>query len=161
MTQGARPDQRRTQMNDKFLMFTTPILVKVQKAQDGIYPLRHIKQYTANYQQAGGLGSFADYYHAQYESAILDQSLKVNLTFTNHNLVTDGVFSKVHLVFCRNVLIYFDRTLQNRALKLLTDSLSYGGFLCLGTKETLDFSEVTKQFKVIDAEQRIYQKHAT
>ncbi|MBN2002498.1 MAG: protein-glutamate O-methyltransferase CheR [Anaerolineae bacterium] len=130
----------------------------LQTAREGIYPLKDIRLYTKNYQLGGGARSFADYYHAQYESAIMDQALKKNVTFANHNLVTDGVFSEVHLIFCRNVLIYFDKTLQNRVLKLFSDSLSYGGFLCLGTKETLQFSDVQDRFKVIDPREKIYQK---
>ncbi|MGD8794038.1 MAG: CheR family methyltransferase, partial [Anaerolineae bacterium] len=123
----------------------------LQKAREGIFALKDMQQYTANYQKACGERSFADYYHAQYRSAIMDQALKANVTFANHNLVTDGVFSEVQLIFCRNVLIYFDRTLQNRVLSLLADSLSLGGFLCLGSKETPEFSDVWQQFKVIDA----------
>ncbi len=133
----------------------------LQTAREGIYALKEIRQYTKNYQQAGGTRSFADYYHAQYESAIMEQPLKKNVTFANHNLVTDGVFSEVHLIFCRNVLIYFDKTLQNRVLNLFADSLSYGGFLCLGSKETLRFSDVQERFKVIDDHEKIYQKRTT
>ena len=86
----------------------------LEKAREGIFALKDIQQYTANYQRTCGKHSFADYYHAQYRSAIMDQGLKANVTFANHNLVTDGVFSEMQLIFCRNVLIYFDRTLQNR-----------------------------------------------
>ncbi len=130
----------------------------LKKAQEGIYPLKEMRQYTTNYQRAGGRKSFADYYHAQYDLARLDQSLKRNITFANHNLVTDGVFSEVHLVFCRNVLIYFDRTLQNHVLQLMTDSLSLGGFLCLGLKESIHLSEIQSRFRVVDEKARIYQK---
>lgn len=133
----------------------------LRKAEEGIYPLKDIRQYTANYQHAGGTRSFADYYHAQYDSVIMDQSLRANITFANHNLATDGVFGEMHIVFCRNVLIYFDRDLQDRVLALLAGSLNRGGFLCLGNKETLEYSTVQGQFKVVDAEQRIYQKRAT
>ncbi|MEW5957370.1 MAG: CheR family methyltransferase, partial [Chloroflexota bacterium] len=130
----------------------------LEKAREGIYPLKDIRQYTLNYQKAGGERPFADYYHAQYESAIMNQSLKRNITFASHNLVTDGVFGEMHLIFCRNVLIYFDRTLQNRVLKLFADSLTHGSFLCLGSKETLSFSEVADSFKAIDERARIFQK---
>jgi chemotaxis protein methyltransferase CheR len=130
----------------------------LEKAKEGIYSLDDIRQYTLNYQRAGGTHSFADYYHAQYASAIMNQSLKSNITFANHNLVTDGVFGEMHLIFCRNVLIYFDKTLQSRVLGLLTDSLNYGGFLCLGSKETLQFSDVAERFKVIDERGKTYQK---
>jgi chemotaxis protein methyltransferase CheR len=135
--------------------FNEPVL---EKAREGIYALKDIRQYTTNYQQAGGSRSFADYYHAQYESAIMDQSLKKNITFASHNLVTDGVFGEMHLIFCRNVLIYFDKTLQNRVLNLFNESLNHGSFLCLGTKETLEFSQVVDSFKTIDGRARIYQK---
>ena len=130
----------------------------LKKAAEGIYPLKDVQQYTGNYQKSGGARSFSDYYHAEYNSAILNASLKANITFANHNLVADDVFSEVQVVFCRNVLIYFDRTLQNWALNTLANSLSRGGFLCLGTKETLEFSSVFAQFKAVILEQRIYQK---
>lgn len=133
----------------------------LKKAAEGIYPLKDVQQYTGNYQKSGGLHSFSDYYHAEYSSAIMNASLKSNITFANHNLVTDGVFSEVQVVFCRNVLIYFDRTLQNWALTTLTNSLTRGGFLCLGTKETLEFSSVADQFKALIFDQRIYQKRST
>lgn len=129
-------------------------------AREGIYSLENMRQYAENYQQAGGTQSFADHYHAQYESAIMSQSLKENVTFANHNLVTDGVFSEMHLIVCRNVLIYFDKTLQNRVLKLFANSLNRGGFLCLGSKETLQFSEVQDLFKEVDGREKIYQKRA-
>jgi chemotaxis protein methyltransferase CheR len=144
---------------DRATLFATDFNdLALQKAGEGIYPLKEMRQYTANYQQSGGKRSFADYYHAQYDSVIMDQSLKARITFANHNLVTDGIFGDVHLIFCRNVLIYFDKTLQHRVLTLLTDSLLHGGFLCLGTKETLEFSPVESYFRVVDAHEKIYQK---
>jgi len=132
--------------------------IALKKASDGIYPLKDVQQYTANYQKSGGTGSFSDYYHAEYNSAIMDQSLKSNIVFSNHNLVTEGSFSEVQVIFCRNVLIYFDRSLQNWVLNTFAGSLSRSGFLCLGTKETLEFSAIYDQFKVVDAQRRIYQK---
>jgi len=144
---------------DRATIFATDLNEAVlEKAKEGIYALKDIRQYTTNYQKAGGARPFADYYHAQYESAIMDQSLKRNVTFASHNLVTDGVFGEMHLIFCRNVLIYFDKTLQNRVLGLFAESLNYGGFLCLGSKETLQFSDVAERFKVIDEREKIYQK---
>ena len=130
----------------------------LKKAAEGIYPLKEVQQYTGNYQKSGGLRSFSEYYHAEYSSAIMDAGLKTNITFAHHNLVTDSVFSEVQVVFCRNVLIYFDRTLQNWVLNTLANSLSRGGFLCLGTKETLEFSSVYDQFKTVNLKDRIYQK---
>jgi len=130
----------------------------LKKAAEGIYPLKDVQQYTGNYQKSGGLRSFSEYYHADYNSAIMDTALKTNITFAHHNLVTDSVFSEVQVVFCRNVLIYFDRSLQNWVLNTLANSLSRGGFLCLGTKETLEFSSVVDQFKAVNLQERIYQK---
>jgi chemotaxis protein methyltransferase CheR len=144
---------------DRATIFATDFNETVlDKAREGIYALKDIRLYTANYQKAGGRRSFADYYHAQYDLAIMNQSLKQNITFANHNLVTDSVFGEMHLIFCRNVLIYFDRILQNRVLNLFADSLNRGGFLCLGTKETLEFSEISPGFKEIDNHGKIYQK---
>jgi chemotaxis protein methyltransferase CheR len=128
------------------------------KAQDGIYLLKDVRQYTMNYQKAGGTHSFSEYYLADYDNAILSQPLKANLTFACHNLAVDASFGEMQLIFCRNVLIYFDRVLQNTVLELLTDSLARGGFLCLGLKESLEFSSVSDHYKVIDQEAKIYQK---
>jgi chemotaxis protein methyltransferase CheR len=114
--------------------------------------------YTANYHAAGGNWSFADYYHARYESAIMDKELKRNVTFADHNLVTDSVFSEMHFISCRNVLIYFDKELQNRVLELFHQSLVYGGMLALGSKESLRFSTVEDRFQVVDRKWRIYRK---
>jgi chemotaxis protein methyltransferase CheR len=130
----------------------------LNQAREGIYALKDVQNYTVNYQKAGGIASFGSYYHANYNSAIMDSSLKRNLVFAHHNLVSDDVFSEVQVVFCRNVLIYFDRTLQNWALNTLTKSLARGGFLCLGSKESLEFSSVLDQYKTLDAAARIYQK---
>ena len=111
-----------------------------------------------NYAGAGGTRSFGDYYHAKYESAIMNPSLKSRVTFASHNLATDGVFGELHVIFCRNVLIYFDRELQNRVLGLFADSLAPGGFLCLGSKETLLYSDMADRFKVVDERAKIFQK---
>jgi chemotaxis protein methyltransferase CheR len=127
-------------------------------AREGIYTLENIKQFTKNYQKAGGTSSFSEYYHAHYDHIAICQSLRENITFANHNLTTDGVFGEMHLIMCRNVLIYMDKALQNRALKLFRDSLIYGGFLCLGSAETLDFSEVHEDYRTINKSSRIYQK---
>jgi chemotaxis protein methyltransferase CheR len=129
----------------------------LQKAKERIYPLEKIKEYTANYQKAGGKRSLPDYYHARYNAVILTPALQKNVTFANHNLVTDGIFAEMHLILCRNVLIYFDRTLQDRALSLLRDSLCYQGFLCLGLKESLQFSEVKDDFTEVQRKEKIYQ----
>lgn len=128
------------------------------RARQGIYPADRIQLFTRNYQEAGGTQSFADYYHGSYDAAAMDASLKKRITFANHNLTADKVFGEMQLVLCRNVLIYFDRDLQERALRLFTDSLVRGGFLCLGTKETLQFSSVAEAYEVVDRTAKVYKK---
>ena len=130
----------------------------LEKARQGIYPMDDARLFTENYQKAGGAGSFSDYYHAHYGSAAMDSALRKNITFANHNLVTDGVFSETHLVLCRNVLIYFDKVLQDRVLGLFRDSLTAGGFLCLGSKESILFSGVREHFETVDEKWRIFRK---
>jgi len=130
----------------------------LKKAKEGIYPIEQLRQWSLYYQQAGGIRSFSDYYYAQYDSAIMDTSLKKNIIFANHNLATDSVFGQMHLILCRNVLIYFDKELQSRVLSLLRDSLIHGGFLCLGSKESLGFSPVAADFTPLSSRVRIYRK---
>ena len=130
----------------------------LEKAREGIFDLGNAKQYTVNYQQAGGSKSFADYYYAQYNSMIMDKKLKHNLVFSNHNLTADSVFSEVQMVVCRNVLIYFDKQLQDRVLGLFTEALAPGGILALGSKETLQFSSVAAFYEPIDEKWKIYKK---
>lgn len=129
----------------------------LEKARARIYPLERIKEYSLNYQRAGGQNSLADYYQARYQSIILDASLQDNITFANHNLATDGIFAEMHLILCRNVLIYFDGILQNQVLSTFRDSLCYNGFLCLGSKETVQFSNVQEDFVEFAAKEKIYQ----
>ncbi len=130
----------------------------LEKARKGIFPLSELRKYTDNYQRAGGKGSLADYYTAKYDNVIMDPRLKKNLIFADHDLATDQVFGEMQVIFCRNVLIYFNRTLQNRVLQLFYDSLDLGGTLCLGSKESLRFAECASAFDVVDADQRIYRK---
>ena len=127
-------------------------------AKKGIYPIDRIKEYTSNYQAAGGTQSFSDYYMANYNSVIYDQSLKKNLVFAEHNLVTDSVFAEVNLIICRNVLIYFNKELQNRVISLFHDSLINGGYLGLGSKETLQFTTKATKFDIVNANEKIYKK---
>lgn len=130
----------------------------LERAREGIYSLEKIQEGTRNYQSAGGNGSFGQYYKSSYEVANIDKSLRERVTFANHNLVSDGVFGEMQLVFCRNVLIYFDADLKDRVLGLFTESLVNGGFLCLGTKEDLAFSNVKESYEAIDSRARIYKK---
>ena len=128
------------------------------KARQGVFPVKDIKTATPKYQKTGGIKSFAKYFHVKYDSAIVDSSLKKNITFANHNLAIDQVFGEMHLISCRNVMIYFDKELKNRVFKLFHESLIYKGFLCLGNNESLAFSDIEDQYKVVDREQKIYQK---
>ena len=130
----------------------------LETAKKGIYNIENIKNYTANYQKSGGKSSFSDYYIAKYNSVILDQSLKSNIVFAEHNLVTDSVFAEVNMIICRNVLIYFNRTLQNRVLKLFDESLIKGGFLGLGTKETIMFSDINANYNIISEKEKVFKK---
>lgn len=127
-------------------------------ARDGIYPLDAMRNYTRNYQASGGSASFADYYNARYESAKMSGDIRSDIVFSEHNLVTDGVFGEMHLIMCRNVLIYFDAELQKRAVRLFHESLCPGGFLCLGTKESLKFSEHEAAFEQVAPGQKIYRR---
>lgn len=145
---------------DRCQIYATDFNQKIiEKAKDGIYSLEAIKEYTKNYILAGGTRSFSDYYFAKYDNAILDIELKKRITFAEHNLVTDGSFGEMHLIICRNVLIYFNRTLQNRVNRLFLDSLIKGGYLCLGSKESLVYSDVFEKFDTVSEEFRIYRKH--
>lgn len=130
----------------------------IQKAKEGIYDIERLKMYTQNYQKAGGLASFADYYTARYEYVLMKKSLKKNITFSDHNLVTDGVFGEMNMILCRNVLIYFSRELQNRVFRLFKESLSNGGFLCVGTKESIRFSDISDDFEDVAKKEKIYRK---
>jgi len=140
-------------------IYATDFNVEVlEKAKQAIYPIDDIKDYTYNYQQSGGIASFADYYIARYDSVILDHTLKKKIIFADHNLVTDSVFGEMHVIICRNVLIYFNRELQNKVFKLFYESLRYGGFLGIGTKESLRFSDYMEKFDTISENLKIYQK---
>ena len=130
----------------------------LRKAKEGIYPINKIKEFTANYQKSGGTKSFSDYYMAKYESVIFNSELKKNIVFADHNLVTDKAFAEVHMIVCRNVLIYFNKDLQNQVLKLFTSSLLAGGYLCLGTKETIRFTDSNIYYNTIIENEKIFKK---
>lgn len=130
----------------------------LSKAKDAIYPIDTVREYTANYIKSGGKNEFSDYYTADNTNVILKKSLKEGVLFSSHNLVTDGVFGEMHVIFCRNVLIYFNRELQDKVLQLFYDSLCPGGFLCLGSKEDLQFSAIADGFDVVSSKEKIYRK---
>jgi len=134
--------------------------VVLGKAKSGVFAIDRMKDYTLNYRKTGGLASFADYYTARYDNAIMDNSLKKNIVFSNHNLVTDGVFGEIDMIICRNVFIYFNRDLQDRVFRLFSESLRPGGFLCLGTKETIRFSSLSDDFENVADHEKIYRKIA-
>jgi chemotaxis protein methyltransferase CheR len=130
----------------------------LEKARKGIFSLEKVRAYTTNYQNAGGKASFSDYYSAAYDGALFDRSLCENVSFADHSLATDNVFAETHLVCCRNVMIYFNQTLQERALGLFHESLCHRGFLGLGSKESIDFSIYANHFEPMIKPQRLYRK---
>ena len=127
-------------------------------AAKGVYPAKLMTACAANYRESGGKGEFSDYLSDGYELAKFKDFLKERITFSYHNLVTDGVFGEMNMICCRNVLIYFDKTLQDQVLQKFAESLRYGGFLCLGNKESLNFTAVMPLFAPTDKKQRIYRK---
>lgn len=128
------------------------------QAKQRILPLNAMQACTRNYQLAGGKAAFSDYYTARYERAIIDPALVQNVVFAPHNLATDSDFNEMQLILCRNVLIYFKATLKERVLGMFDDCLSPGGFLCLGTKETLDGRNIAAHYVEEDGRMRIYRK---
>jgi chemotaxis protein methyltransferase CheR len=130
----------------------------LERARKGIFPLSELQQYTQNYQDAGGTHSFSDYFTAAYDAARFDRELTRRVTFADHSLATDHVFSETQLICCRNVLIYFNRRLQDRAIGLFAQSLSHRGFLGLGSKESLDFSLHGEAFEPVSLRQRLFRK---
>lgn len=130
----------------------------LEKAKQGVYPAKLLKQYILNYREAGGMESFTDYYTAKYELVLMDSSLRKNILFSDHNLTCDTVFGEMDIIICRNVLIYFNIELQNHVFKLFLEALGKPGFLCLGSKETISISDYADDFEAIDKKERIYQK---
>ncbi len=128
-------------------------------AARGIYPLDRISAFTSNHRHSGGKSSLSDYYRADYGRAVFDKSLRDRVVFSDHSLVTDAVFAEMHLISCRNVLIYFDRKFQDRAIGLFRGSLARKGFLGLGSKESLHFSEHADAFAPFVRDEKIYQRH--
>jgi chemotaxis protein methyltransferase CheR len=143
----------------KTLFYATDINPAALRAADaGVYPLDQIRIYTENHQRSGGHSSLSDYYTADYGRAVFDKSLRSQVVFSDHSLVTDAVFGEMHLISCRNVLIYFDRDLQDRAVGLFRDSLARKGFLGIGSKESLRFSAHAGAFSEFVRAEKIYQR---
>lgn len=146
-------------MGGRFRMYATDINSAVlQSAQEGIFPLKEMQRYTRNYQSMGGKRSFSDYYSARYDHAIMMPSLREQIVFASHNLAVDSDFAEMHLILCRNVLIYFKQVLKERVLGLFDSCLIPGGFLCVGLKETIQGREIASRFAEVVPKMRIYRK---
>lgn len=143
---------------DRCMIYATDINSEVIKtARDGIYNASSVQHFIKNYVTAGGDRNSSDYYTAEYGLVRFDPSLRENVVYIEHNLVTDSIFTEAHLILCRNVLIYFSRELQNRVIQLFSQSLIYRGFLGIGTKESLRLSSSYELYEPLDATQHIFQ----
>jgi chemotaxis protein methyltransferase CheR len=146
-------------LEPRTLFYTTDVNREaLKRAEAGIYDRERVPLFTKNYRQAGGAASLADYYTAAYRGVVFDKTLRRRAVFSDHSLVSDAVFAEVQLVLCRNVLIYFGRSLQDRAVGLFAEALAPHGFLGLGAKETLRFNAHRTAFRDFVTEQRLYQK---
>jgi chemotaxis protein methyltransferase CheR len=130
----------------------------LRRAREGIFPLAAMRDYTANYQRAGGTHEFSDYYTAQYDNVLFSGSLKNNIVFSEHNLATDGSFNEFQVILCRNVMIYFNKDLQARVHNLLYDSLSMFGVFGLGNKESLKFTPRAEFYEHLNESDKLYRK---
>ncbi|MDO9001249.1 MAG: protein-glutamate O-methyltransferase CheR [Bacteroidota bacterium] len=144
---------------ERTLLYATDINQQVlEKAASMSFPLDNMKEYTENYINCGGLFDFSDYYVAQYGKAVFLEEFRNRMVFSPHNLVLDQSFNEFNLILCRNVLIYFNRDLQNKVIKLFSDSLPVLGYLALGNKESISFSSVADNFETINKQERIWRK---
>ncbi|HEY3817712.1 MAG TPA: CheR family methyltransferase [Polyangiaceae bacterium] len=144
---------------DRTTIYATDISAEaLSQAESGVYPLERVAAFTENYVQAGGKGALSAHYTAAYGRAIFDRSLRSNVLLSDHSLATDSVFAEVQVVSCRNVLIYFDSDLKNRAVGLFRDALARRGFLGLGSNETLEFTSESEWFEQIHGEGTWYQQ---
>jgi chemotaxis protein methyltransferase CheR len=144
---------------DRSRIYATDINEAVlDRARNGVFALEKMRDYTQNYVHAGGSRAFSEYYLASYDGAQFDRRLVQNAVFAQHNLVSDKAFNEFHVVVCRNVMIYFDRTLQERVLDLFDESLVNLGILALGHKETLRFSQLASRYEELDGAEKLYRK---
>lgn len=145
---------------ERTILYATDInLESLERAKAGIYDLDRIATFSENYTASGGAGSLSTYYTAAYGRAVFDRSLREGVVFSDHSLATDSVFAEVQLISCRNVLIYFDRELQDRTVGLFAESLCRRGFLGLGSTETLRFSAHADLFTELSEDARVYRKN--
>jgi chemotaxis protein methyltransferase CheR len=146
---------------DRARIYATDINESViEKARLGVFPLEKMQEYTQNYLKAGGTRAFSEYYLASYDGAVFDKRLVEHAVFAQHNLVSDKTFNEFHVIVCRNVMIYFDRTLQQRVLGLFHESLVHLGVLGLGRKESIRFSDYADRYEELDHIERLYRKVA-
>jgi chemotaxis protein methyltransferase CheR len=146
-------------LEQRTLFYATDISeAALTRAEAGVYDVDRIPLFTENHRKSGGKSSLSDYYSAAYGRASFDKSLRKRVVFSDHSLVTDAVFGEMHLISCRNVMIYFDRTLQDRAIGLFRSSLAPRGFLGVGAKESLRFSDHASSFRDFVREEKIYQR---
>jgi chemotaxis protein methyltransferase CheR len=144
---------------DRTRIYATDINQAVlEQARAGVFPLDKMQEYTHNYLRAGGTRAFSEYYTAKYGGALFSRALTDNVVFAQHNLVSDRAFNEFQAILCRNVMIYFDRSLQNKVLDLFHESLVMFGILALGHKETLRFTSLEQSYEELDADERIYRR---
>lgn len=144
---------------ERSLIYATDINASaLRAAESGVYDIVRLATFTENHRLSGAKTSLSDYYTAGYGRAVLDSSLRQHIVFSDHSLATDAVFAEVQLISCRNVLIYFDRELQDRALGLFEEALSHKGFLGLGSKETVRFSSLAARFQPLVERERLFRK---
>ncbi|AZS79519.1 protein-glutamate O-methyltransferase CheR [Achromobacter spanius] len=146
---------------DRALIYATDINPHaLRAAEQGVFDLDRVAAFSNNHARSGGRTSLSDHYTARYGRVVFDKRLREHMVFSDHSLATDSVFAEVHLISCRNVLIYFERDLQSRALGLFHDALVHRGFLGLGSRESLRFSAQADNFDDFVLEERIYRKKA-
>ncbi len=146
---------------ERTLIYATDINLRaLEQAEAGVYAIDRIAGFTDNHRRSGATTSLSDYYTAAYDRAVFDKSLRAQIVFSDHSLATDSVFAEMHFVSCRNVLIYFTRELQERALGLFREALPRRGFLGIGSRESLRFSAHADAFEAFVPNERIYRKRA-
>lgn len=144
---------------DRCRIYATDMSEEILKtARDGIFRLEDMQKYTANYLKAGGTRSFSEYYRANDDGALFSSELRDNVVFAPHNLAQDRSLNEFNAILCRNVLIYFNKDLQNKVYGLLHESLSLFGVLALGKMESMRFTMYEPKYETLDDRQRIYRK---
>ena len=146
-------------LHERTRIYATDINERVlEQARAGVFPLDKMREYTQNYINAGGTRAFSEYYVARYDGALFSRSLIDNVVFAQHNLVSDGSFNEFNVILCRNVMIYFDRGLQDRVHDLFYESLAMFGVLALGHKESIRFTRLHDRYEELDGDEKLYRK---